>query len=368
MKVFEYADEEIGFKEILYAVASMVIGIGIITLPRRLAQSTEGSDGWISIVLAGVTSILFVWVIAKLAKRFPKQTFLEYTTRIVSKPVAIILTLLLGFHLLQFTAYEMRAVANITKVYLFDQTPVEVIALTFLLVVIYAVAGSRVGILRLNLLFLPIILFISILLIFMNLGYFEFNNLKPFFTTKWDGYFMGAKDSFFAFLGFEILLFYIAFMNRPENAHKAAMIGMSIPILLYLMFYIIAIGVFGHATSINIIDPIIEIAKEVEVPGEFLERFESIFFTIWIMTIFNTAAMALDVTIIAFKSVFPKINKMTFLFILSPIIYLSGMFPPHLLAVFKVGEWLSYSGIVFGMVIPSILFIIAKVRGIEGNV
>lgn len=366
MKSFEYGDEEISHREILFAVTSMIIGIGIITLPRSLASVTQGSDGWVSILLGGGISLIFVWIVAKLASRFPKQTFLEYTTRLVTKPIAVILTLLVAFHLMQFTAYEMRAVANISKVFLFDRTPVEVVALVFLLVVIYGVSGSRAGLLRLNLLFIPIILFIGFALIIMNLGLFEYSNLKPFFTTEFTAYFKGAQETTFTFLGFEILLFYIALMNRPEKAPRAAVIGMTIPIVFYLFTFLIAVGVFGHTATINIVDPVIELAKEVQVPGEFFERFESLFFTIWVMTLFNTAAMAFDVALIAVTSVFPKFKKITLIFIFAPIIYLSGMFPPNLVAVFEVGKWLSYSGIFFAMIIPAMLLAIAKLRGIKG--
>ncbi|MBP1933789.1 GerAB/ArcD/ProY family transporter [Ammoniphilus resinae] len=367
MKSFEYGDEEIGSREILYAVSSMVIGVGIFGLPRTVGSVTKGSDGWVSILLGGVLALFFAWLVAKLASRFPRQTFLQYTTTLVSKPVAIFLTILLAFHLMQFTAYEMRTVANISKVYLFDRTPVEVIALLFLLVVTYGVACSSVGLFRLNLLFLPIVLLIAILLLIMNIGYFEPGNLKPVFSTKWTGYFQGARETLFAFLGFEILLVYIAMTNQPEKTPKAVMIGMSIPLLLYLFVFIIVVGVFGHTAMIQLTDPTIEIAKEVEVPGEFFERFESLFFTIWIMTIFNTSALAFDASVLAFRSVFPKIKRVWLIFFLAPIIYLFGMMPPNLIRVYEVGNWLGFSGFIFAILMPTILFGIAKLRGIKGN-
>jgi len=367
MKSFEYGDGEIGSREILYSVSSVVIGVGIFTLPRTVGSATMGSDGWVSILLGGLVALLFAWIVAKLASRFPRQTFLEYTASLVSRPMAIVLTLMLAIHLMQFTAYEMRVVANISKIYLFDRTPVEVIGLLFLLVVVYAVANSSVGLLRLNLLFLPIVLFAAILLLLMNIGYFEPENLKPVFSTKWTGYIQGAKETVFAFLGFEILLIYIAMANQPEKVPKAAVIGMSIPILLYSFVFIMVVGVFGRTAMIQLVDPTIEIAKEVEVPGQFFERFESLFFTIWIMTIFNTASLSFGASVIAIRSVFPKIKRIWLVFILTPIIYLSGMAPPNLIRNFEVGTWIGYSGVVFAMLIPAILLGIAKVRGIKGN-
>jgi spore germination protein len=367
MQNFEYGDKEIGKREIVFAVTSMIIGVGILTLPRMVSKATNGSDGWISITIAGGIAIFFAWIVAKLAARFPKQSFFEYTSSIVTKPVSYILTFLFGIQFVVFTAFESRAIADVSKQYLFDRTPVEVVTFVFLLVVIYAVSGSRTALLRINLMFLPIVLTLACAIQFMNIGFFEIGNLKPFFQTQWTGVFKGVQESIFSFLGFEIMLFYVALMNRPKDAPKAAVIGVSIPLLLYLLLHITVIGVFSHRVTANVIYPTIEIAKEVEIPGGFFERFESVFFTIWIMTIFNTTAMAYDVAVMALSSIFRKVKKITWIFILAPLIYIIAMTPQNYVQQSMFGQFISYSGLVFAILIPTGLLLIAKMRGVQGN-
>ncbi|WP_134699813.1 endospore germination permease [Ammoniphilus sp. YIM 78166] len=367
MNAFRYGDEEISNKEILISVTTMIIGAGILTLPRGVAQSTKGLDGLLAIVAGGVLAMVFAWVCARLSSRFPQQTFFQYTTRLVSKPVAIVTTLLFGLYFMCFTAYEMRTVATISKIYLFDQTPVEALGLIFLLIVIYSVSGSRAAILRINLMFMPIVLFIAIAVVLMNVGYFDAENLRPFFTTNWKGYVQASKETSFAFVGFEILLFYVALSNKPKEAPTAAIIGVSIPLALYLLIYFMVIGVFATETTSQMIHPTIEMAKEVEVPGQFFERFESIFFTIWIMTLFNTAAMGLDLSVTCLRYVLPRVKKMNIIFALSPVTYLVGMLPENQLSVFKLGNFISYAGIGFAVLIPTLLLVIAKARGVKGH-
>lgn len=367
MKSFEYGDEEIGHKEILFSVPSMVLGLGILTLPREVASTTNASDGWVAIMLAGVLAIIFAGISAKLAARFPKQSFLEYTARLVTKPVAVCLTLLIGLYMFVYTFFSLRSIANISKLYLFDRTPISVIALIFLLVVIYAVAGSRAGLMRLNLLFFPITLLVIILITALNLKNFEPINLKPFFTTHWSGYLTGMGKAFYSFLGFNIILFYISLMNRPEKATKAAMIGMTFPLIIYLTVFIVIIGSFGPSVTLQIVDPLVEMAKEAQVPGQFFERIEAIFFVIWLMTLFNTSAMALDITVITLKSVFPKPKKIHFLVALAPIIFLLAMMPSTLGEIFLIGQWFGYSATVVTLFVPAILMMISKIRGIQGH-
>lgn len=367
MNSFEYGDEEVGKKDILFAVASFVIGLSVLTLPRAVTDATKSSDGWISILIGGAIALFFTWISAKLASRFPKQTFFEYTALIVTKPVAFLLTFLFAVYSVFFVSFEIRGVGNVAKQYLFDRTPVEVISLIMLLVVVYGVSGSRAALLRLNLMFLPIVLFIGFLLLFMSLGFFEITNLKPFFIAGWMDIVKGAKETLLAFLGYEIILFYIAFMNHPKDAPKAAMVGISIPFVFYFLVYIVTIGVSGVEVSMSIVYPFIEVAKEIEVPGEFFERLESLFFTIWTMTIFNTAVMALDLSILAWGSMFRNVKKMTWIFVLTPLIYIIAMTPQNLIEYFTFGEWISYMGVALAMAIPTLLLLIAQFRGVKGN-
>jgi spore germination protein len=367
MKVFEYGDEEIDSKEIMLGTASMVIGLGILTLPRLVADVTESSDGWMSILIAGMLAIFLAWVAAKLASRFPNMTFITYTGLIATKPVAIILTCLMFAYFFFFSAYVTRGIAIISKQYLFDETPVEVIALIFILIITYAVAGSRVGLLRLNLLFFPIVLVFLVLLLSFSTGLVELNNLKPFFVTNWTGIYQGAKESIFSLLGFEIILFYISYMNRPKEAPKAAVIGVAIPIVLYVFIYLIVISVFAVEPTRQVMFPTIELAKEIELPGQFFERLESLFFVIWIMTIFNTGSMAFDICIMAVSSIFKNVKKMTWLWVLSPLVYIMAMMPQDLIEYYNFGKYVSYLGLVIVGVIPSLLLIIAKIRGVRGH-
>lgn len=367
MKNFEYADGEIGYREIMFAVPSIIIGVGILSLPRQLSLVTKGSDGWVSIILGGIIVGICCWIVSKLASRFPGQTFYDYSAKIITKPVALILTVIFAIHFSLFTAYEMRSIAFITKQYLLHRTPTEVIALAFLLVVIYSVAGERVSLFRLNIMFLPIIFFITLIVGLFNIQLIEMDNFFPVFQTSISGYASGVKETIFSFEGFEILLFYVALMNRPKKAMKASLFGMSVVVILYLFIHIITIGSFSYLATAQLLYPTVELAKEVQVPGGFFERFESIFFTIWIMALFNTAAMGYDVALLAINSIFKRVKKHVIIFIMAPIIYIVGLLPQDFNGMNKMAQYISYLGVVMGFVLPAILLVLAKLRRLKGN-
>lgn len=361
---FEFNKEEITSKELMFVVANMVIGAGILRLPAFLAQNTNSADGVISILISGTATIIAAWVMGRFAKYFPNTQFYDFTKTIITKPAAWLLTLLLGIHFMILTAYEVRAIAQVTRNYLLPTTPVEALSLLFLFVIQYAVFGSRVSLIRLNTVFLPIVLAISLLLPILNIKLMELKNILPILTTDVLGYAKAALDSYFSFIGFSVIVFYSYLIKDPENTSSEAAKGMVIPILLYVMVHITCVSVFSNNATANIYTPTIELGKEVELPGGFFERFESVFFTIWIMTIFNTTSMSMDISLLAFTSLFKRLNKKNVILIISPIIYLIGIFPKNLNALDKVGDFVSYAGLVYTLIVVPSIFLIAKIRGL----
>ncbi|WNC13505.1 endospore germination permease [Brevibacillus brevis] len=348
-------------------IASVTIGVGILTFPRTLAKATGAFDGWISVLLSGAMAYGIAWLLAKLASRFPRQTFFEYTSLIATRPVGYVLTFLVCIYTLLFVAFEIRAIGTISKQYLFFNTPVEMITLSFLLVVQYAAAGSRISLLRLNLVFLPIVLFVMAVVLAFTQPLIQMENVRPYFSSSWSTLLKACKDVGISYSGFEIILFYTMLMKRPQDATKSVLIGLLIPVVLYAIIYIFVVAVFSTEVAKNLTYPTIELAKEVEVPGGFFERVESMFFTIWIMTIFNTCAMWLDITLLNLTSMFRRVDKIVWILVLSPVIYFISMLPQTLINFFSFGDWLVYYGIVIVYLLPILLFGIACLRGVKGH-
>lgn len=366
MKRFKYADERISERDIMIAIPSIVIGVGILSTPKQLASVTIGADGWIPLLVVGLIAVFMTWAIAKFASGFQGQTFLTYASKIVTKPVAIVLSFMFAVLSIFITAYQIRKISNISQQYLFDRTPIEVIALTFLLVVVYAVSGSRAGLFRINMMFMPIIILIALTLVVFNLGWINIGNLLPAFQTPVSGYVQVVKNTgAISYLGFGILWFYLSLVDKPKKAPRAAAIGMCIPVGLYMIIFIMCIGVFGNAVTANILYPTIELAKVVEIPGGFFERFESVFFVIWIMAIFITATMAMDIGVFALNSIFKNTEKLKIILILTPIIYLAGMFPQDVVEVDLLGTIMGWAMIVLNVTILILLSVIAKIRGVQ---
>ncbi|SFA87879.1 spore germination protein [Cohnella sp. OV330] len=363
MKIFDYGDNQIGSREVSTTVSSIMIGIGILTLPSLLAKHIQASDGWVSILAAGLIAGACGLVVCRLLRRFQGGTFHSFTARITTRPIAMLISAIYGVYFLLYVAFEVRSIARISRMYLLENTPTAFIAIAFLLVVVYGVSGTTAAVIRLNTMFLPIVLLISVVVLLFGIQLTNVDNLKPFMTTRPFELVSGTKDATFALLGFEVLLFYAPLLKPAVRTEKAMLIGIAIPVVLCLLTYLYSIAIFTQAATAQILFPTVEIAKEVRLPGQFFERLESIFFTVWIMTIFNTSCMAMEASVSCLQAIASKLDKRWCLLILCPVAYFLNMLPETMMQYKMLGSVISTIGYGTAAAIPIILLAVARLRG-----
>src|SRR5699024_1663058 len=136
MNFFKYSDEHISRNEFMIAIPSIMIGVSVFSLPREIASVTLFSDGWVSILLSGIIFTIIIVLGIKFATLISDQLVLSYTSYLVTRPVAIVLTFINVWIGIFISSLAVRSVSFISQQYLFEHTPMEVIALLFLLIVI----------------------------------------------------------------------------------------------------------------------------------------------------------------------------------------------------------------------------------------
>lgn len=364
MKLYKN-DEFIQDKDIMFAVASNTISITILFLPRYITQNTVSSDGWLTILFGGLIAITLGWLLAKIAVSFPNESFLSFATYLVSKPVAIILSFFFILQYIAISSFQIREIATLSHEYLFDRTPLEVVCLAFLLVVIYAVSGSRAAIFRLNIMFFPFIIGGLILLVLAPIGAIKAEYLFPVFETDLKDYLKGTTSSLNALLGFSIVLFYISLIKKPTQAPKMTILGILWPLLFFIIIFIVCVGVFGNVTVDNLYYPVFELSKTVSVPGVFFERFDAILFIIWTIIVFTTSLMAFDIAVLLITLIFPTFKKQTVIFILSPIIFFLTMLPKNFIQINAIAKYMSYIEIVYIVFVTFLLGIMLLIKGVR---
>lgn len=348
--------------ELSITLLSFIIGVGILTIPRSLAQELESPDGWISLALSGVIVMIFCYLYTRLQRNFVGMNILEYLKQgSIGKWGAKILAILFIIYFITLCSFEARILTVVVKMYLLDQTPSEVVAGCILLLTTYAVHKGVQGVIHLNLIFMPIIMLVIMGVLSFNIPEFDYDALRPVFSEGVSPVLLTLKNTLLSFLGIESIFFFMAYMKKSDLRSLPLNISLGIITILYILVTTFAYSIFSLDATKFITFPTIELAKEIEVPGAFFERFESLMMTVWIMTIFNTMTMCHFFAYSIFKKEFLPAKKNEFKktkaflpSIIQLLVFIITFIPNSLVESFTFSDWIGWLGAL--LFVSSILF------------
>ncbi|MEI7024846.1 GerAB/ArcD/ProY family transporter [Paenibacillus sp. y28] len=340
-----------------------MIGTGILVLPQSIGKSVGTPDGWISAIISGILTLMFGWVVANLSRRFPGRTFYVYSQEIVGRWLGIPIALTLCMYYLYSSGYLLRVMGEVVRMYLLDKTPLAIIMITFMGVAVYLTTAGMNAIAQLIELFMPIIVLILVVFILFSLRDFELDNIRPVLGDGLKPVVKGVLPSLLSYSGFESMLFITAFMANPRMAIKATLTGISITTILYTLVVAVAVGSLTVEEVKTVTWPTMSVAMNIELPGGFFERFESLFTVLWVISMFTAFVLYHYGACLGLGQITNK-KFQWFAYGSLPVIYMIAIWPENLNLVFKIGDYIGYFSFLMFGVIPLLLFILTSVRRI----
>ncbi|KGX92528.1 hypothetical protein N781_17235 [Pontibacillus halophilus JSM 076056 = DSM 19796] len=350
--------------QVSVGIASTMLGVGMITLPREVLSASKAASGWVSVLIVGCLVVFISLAFVHLNNRYPDRTYFQYSDVIVGKFIAWWLTLFATFYYTVFAAYEVRAMAELIRMFILDRTPIQVTIIIFIASAIYLIMGGAYAIFRLTELYFPFILLFIIIIIALSSSKFEINHIRPFFEGA-TPIIKGMTGTVISFIGFEVILFLQSMMKNPGEARKAVFIGVVVPTLIYAVIVLAVAGIMGVGETITLVFPLMELAKSIELQDFFFERFETFFIPLWILVIFTTFVVSLYVASLGLKKLF-RIPSGKAIYLLIPICYLMAMTPKNINQVFQVGDLIFYLMVGTMVFMPLLLLVVSFVRGHKG--
>lgn len=346
-------------------VSNFMLGSGILTLPRAAAVEVGTPDVWLSVLIGGVIAIAAGVVMALLSKSHKGRTLFQYNQVLIGKWIGGVFSLAFVIYFFMTAAYQVRALAEVTALYLLEGTPPWAIVMIFMWVSHYLLTGGINAIARLFEIILPLTIVIYLVVMFMSLKIFEPDNLRPLLGQGIMPVLAGVKATALSFTGFEIILILTAYMNNPNKSVKAVVYGIAIPLILYLITVITVIGCLSLDGVLNRSWPTLDLIRSFELTGLIFERFDSLLLVIWIMQIYSTYTIAFHAASLGLSQIFNvKMNKC--LYLLIPIVFIISSLPQNITALFAFGDLLGDIVIYLFVPIPVLLLLSKWKKGSRG--
>ncbi|HYE81435.1 MAG TPA: endospore germination permease [Clostridia bacterium] len=339
-----------------------VISVGVFSIASDAAEAA-GTDGWLTVAIAGALNLLAVLIIVRLNSSFPGKTFAEYSQIIIGTIPGKGLICLFAVYLLFVIAYITRAFTEVVKMFLLFRTPTEVIMLSLILVCTYIVRGGVECIARVNELIFPVLFIPFFILLLFGFPIMDFSNLLPVLQTPPDKILTAIPALTFSFGGIELALYYIGFMKNPKKAYKPAIVAVLFITLFLIMITAFCIAAFGKNATTQFLWPLVTYFRAISLPGLFIERLDGIILSLWMLTVFTTIVSAYFIVGYSISRVVGTKEQKQYILPLSIVIYYLALQPDSLAELYEWGSVIfPYAVTAFLYVAPFALLLIAKLR------
>jgi len=282
MKKYSYNTITLG--QFILLLHSVQVGVGILTLPRELAE-TSGTDGWMAIPIGWLLSSASSLLIVQLMKNNPDATVIDllaiYFGKWVGKLAAVFIAL---YYTLGVFLVASAAIINI-KVWILSQTPPWLIALLLAIpTFVIAKNGLRILARYAEVAFAISILLFSLLI--FPLKESQFLNLLPLFKEGWVPILASVKTTLGSFLGFELVFLIYPFLENKKKASIGVIVANTMTMLVYVGITVICFVFFSPDEVTRHLWPTLDLLEVVEF--RFLERVDIIFLTLYVLILSST--------------------------------------------------------------------------------
>ncbi|MGE6630025.1 GerAB/ArcD/ProY family transporter [Bacillus sp. NPDC077027] len=342
-------------------IANTTLGASMIILPRAMTQAGKTPDGWIALLLMSFIFIIFIYLNVLMMKKVPFSSYYDYTKEGLGKWLGSFVNILIIVYFLGVASYEVRAMSEMVKFFLLQNTPTFITMMSFILVAFYLVIGGIGDFARLC----PFFLIVTLIILCVAYGFsaqeFELDNLRPVLSDGMKPVFQSFNASAISFVGIEMMLFMPIFLKTQKHTFAYGTIGFMIPVIIYIFTYVLVVGALTVKETATLTWPTIALFQSFDIHGIFIERLESFLLIVWLIQLYTSFVGYTFFATIGLCQL-TKLPKIIVLALLTIIIYGAAIYPKN---VDTVRDYLIYVNnlffVLFG-ILPFLLFVIVFIK------
>lgn len=272
----------LGRREAISLITLVILTSVFLSLPQRLVRDGYNAS-WMVVLLAGILSLVGLWFILALTRRFPGLTIVEAGTEAAGPVLGTIAALGYFLFFMASLVLFLRQFTETIITALLPQTPISVITVAFLIVITYACYIGLEAISRTAGLFIFFILGSLLLIIFLLLPTLDAPySLFPLWGSGIDKIARSgaAKTSLF---GDILLIGLIAPMIRNREVRRIGYTSLVLAAAMMVFIQLYYLLVFPVPVAAKLTFPLYTGARLVFI-GRFFQRVDALFVFVWILS------------------------------------------------------------------------------------
>lgn len=358
-----FFNDKISLRQLQILLVLDLFGTGVITVPR-VAAGFSGENGWLATAAAVAVMLVYAYVAASVSRIFPDKGFVEYSCRLLGRPLGLAAGFLLVAKIIIGISLEMRIFIEVVRETMLLRTPYTVIFTCIIGAAAYAAGKGFETRARLAELLAPLVFIPFTLVLLLAAIDADYTNLLPIMRTKSPadviagGIFIGT-----GYKGIEYLLLVHPFLENPQGLRRAALSAVGAIGGLITLATAITIATFGASGLTHQRWPFLEIMDTINFPGAFLERQDAIIMSIWIISVFAILSSGLFFSAIILKDAIRKGRHFHYVMAVIPLVYAVSILPENIVGLGEgnglIDSILMCLGLFYMLALPLLLITLA---------
>lgn len=276
--------DEITYQEFTYIIVGTIFGVGILSLPNKLAE-ISGQDGWISVAIGGVYPMYITLLAIYISRKYPDDNILSISKKLFGKVIGSVLNLLFSAQFFINLVGVTVGAVNLSRLYIVSFLSVLKISVVVLVLGVYGTYLGLKVIGRISELMYYLMAFLLIIP-FIAIKDGSILNILPVFGSGINKILKASIESGFSYSGIEIILLIYPNMKDKKHLKSAALKSVIVVVLIYIYVTFFTIYFTGPITITKSYASVMLLNENINLP--FLNSFRFIFMYIWIMIAFKT--------------------------------------------------------------------------------
>ena len=269
---------ELTILQFAFIISGLQLSIAYLPLPRLLAEGA-GSDGWMTIPVIWLLSVIASVIAVRLMRKMPEGTVLDLVALRIGKWAGKTAALAFGVYF-AVTAYDgFVRTTNITRSWLIPETKAYVMLILLLIPAYAIVKGGPLLVGR----YAEVVFWITCwtpLIYLYPLKEAHWLNLLPFFKEGFLPVLEGIGRVLFSFAGFATTLFLYPNLKHKQYAVRGVLLANSLTAILYIWITIVSFVYFSPDEITEFNQPVILMLKTIEF--RIVERIEVLFIAFYL--------------------------------------------------------------------------------------
>lgn len=355
-------EHNISSKQAMILILASQVGTGILSLPAQLAKNT-GHDGWISVVLSGIVSMLATVIIVLLLLRYSNKSIFNIMELLYGRFLGKVFSLIIILYLLIISILTFRIFIVVVRITVLRLTNPVVLSFFAIIPTVYLTWYGLKAVCKYS--YMIIIIMGGIIILCLSVSNnFTISYMQPIAAEGVKPILNSMTTAIYSFLGFEIVAIIYPYITDKKNTMKYSVLATTVTMLFFTFIVVITTGVFGENMLKHLVFPLYNLSRIFKF--SFVDRLDLFFIILWLPAMAGTSRIYLASSYYSFCNMFNIKNKPVTLTIYTIMIILIGRIPKNLNELYKYSGYVSIAGLsLISFLLISYIFSFINRRGVK---